>query len=81
MKKGVSVLRAEYSNPAAWQPIAAGLYAGGFAALTVLRNEAAAAFAIQMSFAAFDAAETTQATVDSTQCETRYGDNAEIMCK
>lgn len=47
VKAGVSALRVDvYSNPAAWQQIAAGFYAGGFAALTVLRNESAAAFAV-----------------------------------
>ena len=46
VKAGMSVVSAEFSNPRAWQKISAGLYAGGFAALTVLRNEAAAAVAI-----------------------------------
>ena len=38
--------RSGAQNPAAFQTIFGGLYAGGFAALTVLRNEAAAAVAI-----------------------------------
>ena len=47
VKTGIKAIRADpFTNPAAWQQIAAGLYAGGFAALTVLRNEAAAAVAI-----------------------------------
>ena len=47
VRSGVKALGVgAFSSPAAWQQIAAGLYAGGFAALTVLRNEAAAAVAI-----------------------------------
>uniref|UniRef100_A0A7S0LGW1 Uncharacterized protein n=1 Tax=Coccolithus braarudii TaxID=221442 RepID=A0A7S0LGW1_9EUKA len=46
VKVGMHALGEEFANPAAWQKIAAGLYAGGFAALTVLRNEVAAAVAI-----------------------------------
>ena len=47
VKDGVAALRRSGAqNPAAFQTIFGGLYAGGFAALTVLRNEAAAAVAI-----------------------------------
>ena len=47
VKEGVHVLRQSGAyNPASFQTIFSGLYAGGFAALTVLRNEAAAAIAI-----------------------------------
>ena len=47
LKDGVAALRRSGAqNPAAFQTIFGGLYAGGFAALTVLRNEAAAAVAI-----------------------------------
>ena len=47
VKEGWAALRRSGAqNPAAFQTIFGGLYAGGFAALTVLRNEAAAAVAI-----------------------------------
>ena len=47
VKEGIAALRRSGAqNPAAFQTIFGGLYAGGFAALTVLRNEAAAAVAI-----------------------------------
>ena len=47
VKEGIHALRQSGAyNPASFQTITAGLYAGGFAALTVLRNEAAAAIAI-----------------------------------
>ena len=48
VKGGLAALRQSGSitNPAAYQPVVSGCYAGGFAALTVLRNEAAAAVAV-----------------------------------
>ena len=48
VKEGVARIRSAgaVTNPEALQKITAGLYAGGLAALTVLRNEAAAAVAI-----------------------------------
>ena len=49
VKDGLSALqqsRYAVTAPTVYQPVVSGLYAGGFAALTVLRNEAAAAFAV-----------------------------------
>lgn len=48
VKGGLAALRQSGSitNPAAYQPVVSGCYAGGFAALTVLRNEVAAAVAV-----------------------------------
>lgn len=48
VKRGLSVLRQRRAlfDPASYQPVMSGLYSGGFAAVTVLRNEAAAAVAV-----------------------------------